>query len=513
MALTAITKFFSFKPHLSNRFTCCLYVGGTTVKEYLQFAVQSVQFTELESNASDAAVYFGNGYVTVPILNTASRKLNITFEETNTMEVSYILDSIMASHFHGTPRVVAIGIREYDDRFINVHSSKLYYCLLSGWDEPQFSRSGNPGVVTVSATFNVMSEEIWNGSAPTKESLGYVKIETLKDADKRAEAIAKIEEPTRRIMSDEEFAKWSKEFDKKSKTPLKMTVEQYLDYKYTAEHKIQQEIERRIAKGDKTFEKHVGENGAVFYTVKKSSDGKNLNRADNNRTKAEDDVMMHTVGSIMTNLNTVTKSMSTGGESMVLFSNFAIVKEESFSNGRVYSAAASDDRVGDGVNSHMFGIERNTGSGIFDNKKKSGVIHQTDRNVQLIGDWRNDAKNSGISLTKTAEGSDKQISMGYTNAELDVMAAVFSEMNRNGTGKYNFDDAKVYGAKTVKENRERTLTASDLAGGTVIAGHDSVSNKGKNGEAGVDTLRELQQGLAARMEGGKIDREYYANRQ
>lgn len=315
----------------------------------------------------------------------------------------------------------------------------------------------------------------------------------------------------RRIMSDEEYNKWKKEFGKgNSAGALKMSVQDYLDFKYTVEQKIKAEIEKRIATGSKDFEKHVGKNGVVFYTVKKTSSGKNVNRSDDNSTKAEDDVMMHTVGSIMNNLDAITKQMGTGGESMVLFTDFALVKEEAFSKGRVYSAAAGNDRVGSGVNSHMFGIERNTGSGIFDNKKKSGVIHQTDRNVQLTGDWKNDAASEGLSLTKTAAGSDKQISMGYLDSEIDVMAAVFSEMNKKGTGKYNFDNAKVYGSKTVKEDKNKTLTMDVLKGGTVLAAHDSVSNKGKNGEAGVDTLKELREGLAKRMKGGKIDESYYS---
>lgn len=183
MSLTSITKFFNYRPHLSNRFTCSLFVG-TKGNEYLQFNVQSVNVTELESEASNAAVYFGNGYVTIPIINTASRKIEIVFEETNTMEVSYILDSIMADHFHGTPRVIAIGIKEYDDRFVKIHSARLYYCLLSSWEEPQFSRTGNPGIVTVSATFNVMSEEAWTTGKAPKSGLGAVTVKQLKDSDK-----------------------------------------------------------------------------------------------------------------------------------------------------------------------------------------------------------------------------------------------------------------------------------------------------------------------------------------
>lgn len=216
MSLTSITKFFNYRPHLSNRFTCSLFVG-TKGNEYLQFNVQSVNVTELESEASNAAVYFGNGYVTIPIINTASRKIEIVFEETNTMEVSYILDSIMADHFHGTPRVIAIGIKEYDDRFLKIHSARLYYCLLSSWEEPQFSRTGNPGIVTVSATFNVMSEEAWTGAAP-KSGLGAVTVKQLADGDKFVEEKPPVAELDDNGLDEARAAKLKAAREKAKKT-------------------------------------------------------------------------------------------------------------------------------------------------------------------------------------------------------------------------------------------------------------------------------------------------------
>lgn len=164
MAL-AVKKFFEFRPHLPFRFEVEIFAGLDSLTMPLKYAVQSVKLSGTECDIGAGAVYFGNGYKTIPIFNISSRTLTISFEETDQMRVLNFCDKIVASQRNGLPHVVGIRVSEFDTAFRTVVSDKYYKCIMKDYEEPAFSRTGGPGIVGITVTFNVMSEQPWNAHA------------------------------------------------------------------------------------------------------------------------------------------------------------------------------------------------------------------------------------------------------------------------------------------------------------------------------------------------------------
>jgi hypothetical protein len=164
MAL-AVKKFFEFRPHLPFRFEVEIFAGLDSLTMPLKYAVQSAKLSGTECDIGAGAVYFGNGYKTIPIFNVSSRTLTISFEETDQMRVLNFCDKLVASQRNGLPHVVGIRLTEYDTRFRHIVSDKYYKCIMKDYDEPAFSRTGGPGIVGMTVTFNVMSEQPWNANA------------------------------------------------------------------------------------------------------------------------------------------------------------------------------------------------------------------------------------------------------------------------------------------------------------------------------------------------------------
>src|SRR5574344_2816405 len=153
MAL-AVKKFFHTIPQLPYRFVADFGVDGAMLNN-MRFAVRSVKYTEAEGNTSDAATYYGNGYYTIPIWDISSRALSITFEETDDMQVTTLLDAIATLSYNKTPVMIAIVLREYDNMFMKVLRGRCFWVYLQDYDEPAFSRTGGPSVVSINANFIV----------------------------------------------------------------------------------------------------------------------------------------------------------------------------------------------------------------------------------------------------------------------------------------------------------------------------------------------------------------------
>lgn len=171
MAL-AVRKFFEFRPHLPFRFEVEFFTGLPMLTAQLKYAVQSVKISGTECDIGMAASYFGDGYTTIPIFNVASRTLTITFEETDQMKVLSMVDAIVDSQRNGSPWVLGVRVTEYDTRFRTIVSDRYYKCIMKDYDEPAFSRTGGPGIVTSSITLNIMSDQPWNTSNAEQHNVG-----------------------------------------------------------------------------------------------------------------------------------------------------------------------------------------------------------------------------------------------------------------------------------------------------------------------------------------------------
>lgn len=153
-----------FRPHLPWRFKVTFFAGGDLSEpaKLMTYAVSSVKVSGVDVDTSAAAMHFGTGYYTIPIIDP-SRTLDITFEETDSMDVIKFIDEIVAMQRNGLPYVLGIGISEFDERMKTPLRSQFYSCVLANYEEPSFSRSGGVQQVTLNCTFNIMSEKPWDG--------------------------------------------------------------------------------------------------------------------------------------------------------------------------------------------------------------------------------------------------------------------------------------------------------------------------------------------------------------
>lgn len=197
--VTTVPNFFKeFKPHLPFRYITKFYTNGLVSDEMkLQYAVSSVKVTAMDCDTTTGAFYFGTGYMTIPIFDTSARSIDITFEETDAMDVLNMLDRLIAYQRDGQPYVIGIGVKQFDEQMDDVTSSRLYSCLLADYDEPQFSRSGGVSLVTVTARFIILSEKEWTATASVQTNFGKVALDTQDDlSEMLTEMIGKLKAET-----------------------------------------------------------------------------------------------------------------------------------------------------------------------------------------------------------------------------------------------------------------------------------------------------------------------------
>ena len=159
----AVKKFFQTMPQLPFRFVVDI-IDENGIQEKLKYAIRSVKFTDADGDTSAGAVFYGGGgYFTIPIWDLSARGLNISFEETDKMDVTKYIDKLAGVvnkgmnqySFSGTPKVIAIVVREYDNMMYKVLRGRCFWCMLQDYDDGQFSRTGGVSAVQLSMQFVV----------------------------------------------------------------------------------------------------------------------------------------------------------------------------------------------------------------------------------------------------------------------------------------------------------------------------------------------------------------------
>ena len=158
-----VNKFFDFKPHLPFRFLVQFFTGDINSDNF-RFYTQSVQLHTIDGDSGSGQISLGNSFKNSIVYDVSSRGLEISFEETDRMEISNFVDEIYNKQFHGNPVPIGILITEYSSDMRRKIMEKLYISILEGYSEPSFSREGNPNIASNSLTFIVMSEHKWNWS-------------------------------------------------------------------------------------------------------------------------------------------------------------------------------------------------------------------------------------------------------------------------------------------------------------------------------------------------------------
>lgn len=163
----SINKFWELRPKLPFRFVAKFETGLPGVDDdKLTYCVTSINLPKMEGQASEGSMYLGNTIFTIPVWNIASRKLEITFEETDTMEITQFVDKLNKESYGKVPWRITVIVTEFEEHNrYDKSKSTAYICHLTSYDEPQFKRDGSAGQVTMNASFVVDSiVQNWNES-------------------------------------------------------------------------------------------------------------------------------------------------------------------------------------------------------------------------------------------------------------------------------------------------------------------------------------------------------------
>ena len=172
----SINSFWNMRPKMPFRFKVDFYTGLDINDTNLTYCVTNVTLPKIEGQVSEGSLYLGNTIFTVPVWNVSSRKLDISFEETDTMLVSQFLDKLL-QYYGRSPWYITIVINEYEEHIRDEKTPKYepgdkyataYVCHLTSYDEPQFKRDGAAQQVTMNASFIVDSviEDWVQGTTP-----------------------------------------------------------------------------------------------------------------------------------------------------------------------------------------------------------------------------------------------------------------------------------------------------------------------------------------------------------
>ena len=166
----SVVNFWRVRPKMPFRYTTNFYTGISTLSDKrLKYTVTSVNLPKMDGQAGEGSMYLGNTIFTIPVWNIASRKLEISFEETDDMLVSKFLGSLLNLTFGKVPWRITIVVNEYEEHMRpDDKVSTAYICHLLNFDEPQFKRDGAAAQLTMNATFIVDSViNNWNENMGT----------------------------------------------------------------------------------------------------------------------------------------------------------------------------------------------------------------------------------------------------------------------------------------------------------------------------------------------------------
>lgn len=169
----SINKFWEMRPKLPFRFKAQFFTGFNNLSDdMLSYCVTSINLPKMEGQASDGSMYLGNTIFTIPVWNIASRKLEITFEETDKMLVSQFIDRLNKVSYGDVPWRITVVIHQFAEHMRDEEANATaYICHLVSYDEPQFKRDGAAAQVTLNASFIIDSMiSPWNGETITGQN-------------------------------------------------------------------------------------------------------------------------------------------------------------------------------------------------------------------------------------------------------------------------------------------------------------------------------------------------------
>lgn len=150
-------NFFNMPPKIPYLFDVVFSTWGANANKYIppSWSVQSVKLPVMEAADNEFNIFLGDGRVTVPLWNPASRTLEITFEETDDMKITKFINTLAHEQYvKGLIHYVAIRVTDYQP---TVPFALTYICRLKDYTDVQFANGGSANVGTVTASFIVIA--------------------------------------------------------------------------------------------------------------------------------------------------------------------------------------------------------------------------------------------------------------------------------------------------------------------------------------------------------------------
>ena len=162
MGLINIFNIQKLRPHINYRFSAEIWPNaaeGDKTKEYtkFQYTVKKITQPVYRLNTENKKIYGNTAYV-VPVFKYGETSLEITFEETDTMEVFKQLCTWMGPNLHKgyLPPLINIRVTQFNESMVDVVDKKVYVCRLKEHGMPSFNNNGFGSPVEITATFNVV---------------------------------------------------------------------------------------------------------------------------------------------------------------------------------------------------------------------------------------------------------------------------------------------------------------------------------------------------------------------
>ena len=162
MGLINIFNIQKLRPHINYRFSAEIWPNaaeGDKIKEdtKFQYTVKKITQPVYRLNTENKKVYGNTAYV-VPVFKYGETSLEITFEETDTMEVFKQLCTWMGPNLHKgyLPPLINIRVTQFNESMVDVVDKKVYVCRLKEHGMPSFNNNGFGSPVEITATFNVV---------------------------------------------------------------------------------------------------------------------------------------------------------------------------------------------------------------------------------------------------------------------------------------------------------------------------------------------------------------------
>ena len=163
MGLLNLYKMQMMKPHIGYRYIAHMWVfTGSFIEpenglNNYEYTIKKINQATFKINSEDKK-YFGNTSYIVPILNFGETEMEITFEETENMEVYQNLIRLFGTdiYSHALMGLVAIHIKQFNEQMTETVDDKIYICRLKNYSEPEYSNNSFGSPIELNATFNVV---------------------------------------------------------------------------------------------------------------------------------------------------------------------------------------------------------------------------------------------------------------------------------------------------------------------------------------------------------------------